>query len=106
LVTFCKLVAPMLSQLSGAKQVQPDLRQATLLHDIEKQSNRLEFQQGFYTVNAQGQLDVCIEHAQESYMISTMSKANCFVIFPNNQQVFKQGEQITIEIFPHGLGAS
>jgi molybdopterin molybdotransferase len=103
MVTFYKLVLPILHKMQGLKPVTPLFCQARLLTDIRKHPGRVEYQRAILSRNELGELEVAITGGQGSGMLTSMSLANCFVILEQDQGDTAQGTQVTIEPFNHVL---
>ncbi|WP_372870536.1 gephyrin-like molybdotransferase Glp [Shewanella sp.] len=98
MVTFQKLVWPMLRKMQGMAQKPPLLIEAKLASPIRKQPGRVEYQRGILSRNAQG-LSVRITGSQGSGMLTSMSLANCFVHLAQNQGDTAEGETVLVEPF-------
>nr|WP_275659016.1 molybdopterin molybdotransferase MoeA [Shewanella sp. Isolate11] len=100
MVTFYKLVWPLINKMQGLIPSQPLQVQAKLMSDIRKSPGRVEYQRGILTQNAQGQAEVTITGGQGSGMLTSMSLANCFVILQQQQGDLPAGSIVTVEPFP------
>lgn len=103
MVTFYKLVLPILKKMQGLKPVTPLFCQAKLLTDIRKHPGRVEYQRGILSRNEAGELEVAITGGQGSGMLTSMSLANCFVILDQFQGDTSKGVQVTVEPFNNVL---
>jgi molybdopterin molybdotransferase len=103
MVTFYKLVLPILHKMQGLKPVKPLFCQAKLLTDIRKHPGRVEYQRGILSRNELGELEVAITGGQGSGMLTSMSLANCFVILDQFQGDTPTGTQVTVEPFNNVL---
>ncbi|MFT6256283.1 MAG: molybdopterin molybdotransferase [Cellvibrionaceae bacterium] len=103
MVTFYKLVLPILHKMQGLKPVKPLFCQAKLLTDIRKYPGRVEYQRGILSRNELGELEVAITGGQGSGMLTSMSLANCFVILDQFQGDTPTGTQVTVEPFNNVL---
>lgn len=99
LVTLHQLATPMLRKLSGADAEFPLRLAATAVETLRKSPGRTDFQRGAYSVNEQGLLEVKGTGAQGSGILSSISKANCYIILEQNRGRVEAGEQVTIEPF-------
>ena len=82
MITFYQLVLPALKKLSGQQFVQPLTIEVRCTTDLKKRQGRVEFQRGILETNAKGELTVSSSGEQGSGILSSMSKANCFIILP------------------------
>ena len=99
MVTFYKLVWPILQKMQGLTPVAPLMLNATLSTPIRKSPGRVEYQRGILSRNAQGELEVAITGSQGSGMLTSMSLANCFVLLEQFQGDTAAGTQVTVEPF-------
>ncbi|QSX37400.1 molybdopterin molybdotransferase MoeA [Shewanella sedimentimangrovi] len=101
MVTFHKLVWPMLLKLQGQAQSQPLILAAALSTALRKQPGRVEYQRGILSRNAEGALEVALTGSQGSGMLTSMSLANCFILLDQYQGDLQVGETVMVEPF-HG----
>lgn len=99
MVTFYKLVWPILNKMQGLTPVPPLMLAATLTTPIRKQPGRVEYQRGILSRNTQGELEVAITGNQGSGMLTSMSLANCFVLLEQLQGDTAAGTKVTVEPF-------
>lgn len=98
MVTFKQIVLPAIHKLIGKPtNLQPITLQATTTANIKKQPGRKEFQRGI-AQNVDGKLQVSPTGGQGSHMLSSMSKANCFIILDQNSRDISQGEVVNIQL--------
>ena len=105
LVTFYQLVVPAIRKLQG----QPNPPKAVQLpaiatSNLKKAPGRLDFQRGFYQLNAQGQIEVHPVGFQGSHLFSSFVKSNCFIRLELERGNVSAGENVIIEPFNHLLG--
>ncbi|OOF45410.1 molybdopterin molybdenumtransferase MoeA [Rodentibacter trehalosifermentans] len=104
LVTFYQLVQPLIATLQGQKQwKKPPHFSAITLTNLKKAPGRLDFQRGFYQVNAQGSIEVQPVGFQGSHLFSAFVKSNCFIVLEQARGNVQAGETVTIEPFNHLL---
>lgn len=104
LVTFYQLVQPLIAKLQGQKHWKnPPHLQAVAATNLKKAPGRLDFQRGFYQVNAQGQIEVQPVGFQGSHLFSAFVKSNCFIVLEQERGNVAAGETVTIEPFNHLL---
>ena len=99
MVTFYKLVWPLLQKMQGLPQTQPLTLKAKLKGDLRKFPGRVEYQRGILSYNAQGEAEVTMTGGQGSGMLTSMSLANCFVILAQEQGNTPDGSLVTVEPF-------
>ena len=95
-VTFYQLVQPALRQLAGEISAAPLRIPAVAEHNFRSAKNRVDFQRGVLSVNADGQITVRSTGAQGSGMFTSLCAANCFVIVENDVPA---GTSVTVELF-------
>lgn len=102
MVTFYKIVTPLLNKMRGLPQ-QPPLRLSVpLAKAIYKHPGRVEYQRGILSRNEAGELEVTTTGSQGSGMLTSMSLANCFIILPQMQGDTPAGSLVDVEPF-HGI---
>ena len=100
LVTFYQLVQPAIAKLSGYSQWKAPMRlPAIAATNLKKAPGRLDFQRGFYQLNAQGQIEVQPVGFQGSHLFSSFVKSNCFIVLEQDRGNVVAGETVTIEPF-------
>jgi len=99
MVTFYQLVQPALDYLSGKTDFEPFTVQAITTEKIRKRPGRHEFQRGILSHDEQGQLTVQKAGMQGSGILTTMSRANCFILLSEQQASIEVGEQVTVQPF-------
>ena len=100
MVTFQQFVRNALKTLMG-QTVQPDFTlMATCTSAIRKVPGRTEFQRGIVSPIENGQWEVCTTGEQGSGILSSMSKANCFIVLPEAQGNVAAGSSVCIQVFP------
>ena len=95
-VTFYQLVQPALRKLAGEISVAPLRIPAIADHNFRSAKNRVDFQRGLISVNADGLITVRSTGAQGSGMFTSLCAANCFVIVEKDVPA---GSSVTIELF-------
>ena len=95
-VTFYQLVQPVLRKLAGEMAVAPLRIPAIAEHNFRSAKNRVDFQRGLISVNADGMITVRSTGAQGSGMFTSLCAANCFVIVEKDVPA---GSSVTIELF-------
>jgi molybdopterin molybdotransferase len=97
-VTFEQLVLPLLRALSGQHVVTDNTNYvlAKAANKVYKRPGRADFQRGFYYRDAQGQLWVEAQKNQSSGVMSSITKANCYLLLTQLQGNLAQGEEVKI----------
>ncbi|WP_299009889.1 gephyrin-like molybdotransferase Glp [uncultured Shewanella sp.] len=99
MVTFYKLVWPLIIKMQGRPQRQLLTLQARLKGQIKKVPGRVEYQRGILSYNEQGEAEVQMSGAQGSGMLTSMTLANCFVILSQYEGDLPNGTMVTVEPF-------
>jgi len=98
-VTFQKIVAPALQQLTGAAMTQSLQLTAICTSLLKKSAGRQEFQRGILTQNEHGKFFVSSAGQQGSNILSALSLANCYIILPSECQGVEVGDKVLVEPF-------
>lgn len=97
-VTFEQLALPFIQTLMGTTaKVQTKLL-ATTTSPFKKRPGRYEFQRAIATEH-NGRWQVCSVGAQGSGILSSMSRANCYVLLDENSHGAEIGETVTLALF-------
>ena len=99
MVTFKQIVAPALNKLSGTNPFKPLRFSAVCTTPLKKTAGREEFQRGILTQDVEGNFHVASTGNQGAHVLSSMTRANCFIILPAENCGVKQGERVTVEPF-------
>ena len=99
IATFQKIVAPSLQRLSGAEQVKPLRIQATCSCPLKKTLGRQEFQRGILSQLENGEFSVISAGQQGSHILSSISRANCYIVLPADCTGVIEGEPVVVEPF-------
>jgi molybdopterin molybdotransferase len=99
MVTFRQFVADALRALMGRQPVPGFSFRAVCTDRIRKSPGRVEFQRGIVSQDAGGALSVRTTGAQGSGMLSSMSRANCFIVLPMDQGNVEPGSTVEVQLF-------
>ncbi|MDE0309820.1 MAG: molybdopterin molybdotransferase MoeA [Acidiferrobacterales bacterium] len=99
MVTFDKFVRPALSRLKGENPSTPIQLLARIANPIRKRPGRLEFQRGILSFNANGEPVVESTGNQSSGVLTSMSRANCYIVLPLTSGDMAAGTMVTVEPF-------
>jgi molybdopterin molybdotransferase len=99
MVTFYQFVLPALRKLSGEQAISSFRCSAQVTNRLTKKPGRTEFQRGHLSLNDRGELIVKHSGEQGSGILSSMSRANCFVILPADSDGANIGDTVTVEPF-------
>ncbi|HLX29807.1 MAG TPA: gephyrin-like molybdotransferase Glp [Casimicrobiaceae bacterium] len=99
MVTFYEFVRDALFVLQGRRDVAPaPLFKATLAAPIKKMPGRIEFQRGVLSPDASGGWQVRTTGDQGSGILSSMSRANCFIVLPTDAGNIEPGAQVDVQL--------
>lgn len=99
MVTCVQFVVPAIRAFSGVKYRAPLTLQARCMDTLQKEPGRFEFQRGIASTDESGQLTVTTTGLQDSHVLSSMSKANCFICLDQLAAGANCGEKIQIIMF-------
>lgn len=99
MVTFRQFVRDALRLLMGQQPQTPFMLKAICADKIRKTPGRTEFQRGILTQNENGALVVHTTGDQGSGILSSMSKANCFIVLPVSQGNVEAGNSVEVQLF-------
>ena len=99
LVTLDKLAVPLLRKISGETTRSAIQIKAKLTSNVKKRPGRMDFQRGIYTTDEQGDLIVTPTGAQGSGILTSMSRANCYIVLAQESGSVDAGETVIIEPF-------
>lgn len=99
MATFYQFVQPALQALSGRAPVAPLLLPALTRGPLRKSPGRLEYQRGLLGRDPQGRLTVASSGAQGSHILSSMTRADCFIILPADCGDLAPGSPVEVQPF-------
>jgi len=97
MVTFSQFVAPAIEMLSGATLRPPMLFPARSLERLRKKPGRTEFQRGIATLDDNNAWQVGKTGKQGSGILTSMSRANCFIVLPDDNAGVEPGDEVRIQ---------
>lgn len=99
LVTFHQLVTPALALLGGQMPKQSLLLSARSSDKLKKRPGRMDLQRGICWQDENGELKVKSSGKQGSGLLTSISKANCFIRLPRDSGDIQAGERVQIQLF-------
>lgn len=100
MVTFYQFVQPALHRLAGGRgEGLPPCFEVPCSERLRKKPGRTEFLRGILEPGADGQLQVRSTGRQGSGILSSMSKANCFVILSHERGTVQPGDRVRVQPF-------
>lgn len=97
MVTFNQFVAPAIELLSGANPRPPVLVPARCVDRLRKKPGRTEFQRGIATLDDEGRWQVGRTGKQGSGILTSMSRANCFIVLADDNAGVEPGDEVSIQ---------
>jgi molybdopterin molybdotransferase len=98
MATFYEFVLPALRSLGGELPRTPLLFHAITKSRLKKSPGRTDFQRGILTAE-NGKLYVDASGMQASHILSGMSRANCFIVLPQDCGNIDAGEEVAVQPF-------
>ena len=99
MVTFYQFVQPALRYMASGRSSLPWTFMATCTETIRKRSGRYEFQRGILEQDAVGRLTVRKTGQQGSGVLMSMSRANCFILLPEDCDGVAAGDDVRVQLF-------
>lgn len=99
MVCFSQLVLPAIRKLNGQQQRPALTLMARASENIRKLPGRYEFVRGILTQDEQGKHRVMRAGKQGSAILSTMSRANCFILLDETCAGVSKGQQVCVQPF-------
>ncbi|RLA20443.1 MAG: molybdopterin molybdenumtransferase MoeA [Gammaproteobacteria bacterium] len=99
MVTFYQVVRPALLKMMGAGDKKTLRLKLPCNQTIKRAPGRIEFQRGVLKQSDDGELCVTPLTGQGSHILSSMSKADCFIIIPAECAEIAAGEVVVVEPF-------
>ncbi len=99
MVTFQQFVRNALWVVMGQEAKQVFTFKARLANQIKKAPGRTEFQRGILSQDAEGSWEVKTTGDQGSGILSSMSRANSYIILPTGQGNVEPGAKVDVQLF-------
>ncbi|HHH43536.1 MAG TPA: molybdopterin molybdotransferase [Gammaproteobacteria bacterium] len=99
MVTFYQFVLPAIRRMNGENPRDPLQVQARCTADLKKAPGRMEFQRGVLETGPDGGLTVSSTGMQGSHLLTSMSRANCFILLPAESSGVRKGEWVGVQPF-------
>jgi molybdopterin molybdotransferase len=103
MVTFSQFVVPAIQMLSGTSIKRPVLFRARALDSMRKKPGRYEFQRGIATLDDNNEWQVAKTGKQGSGILTSMSRANCFIVLADDNAGVEPGDPVDIQFFDWSL---
>ena len=99
MATFYQFVRPALLAMAGEDWQPPLSIRARARQALKKAPGRIEYQRGVLARDADGEWAVDSTGLQDSHVLSSMSRANCFVVLPLASAGCAAGDWVDVEPF-------
>ena len=99
MVTFSQFVVPAIQALAGTNPKRPALFHARALDQMRKKPGRYEFQRGIATLDDNNEWQVAKTGQQGSGILTSMSRANCFIVLSDDNAGVEPGDEVNIQFF-------
>jgi molybdopterin molybdotransferase len=99
MVTFYQFVLPAIRKMTGESLNDPLLVQARCAIDLKKAPGRMEFQRGILQREKDGTMSVSPTGMQGSHLLTSMSRANCFIHLKAESAGAEAGEWVSVQPF-------
>ena len=99
MVTFYQFVQPALIHMAGDSDPLPVTVQVPCAERLTKKPGRTEFRRGILEAGPGGALTVRSSGQQGSGILSSMSRANCFLVLPAESETFAAGSPVEVQPF-------
>ena len=103
-LTALLFVMPALRQLQGLAPEPLRLLKAVAEDTLTKLPGRVEFQRGWLVFNESGELTVSTTGLQDSHVLSSLSRANCFIRLDIDSNGVEAGD--TVKVVPYDFFGS
>jgi len=99
MATFYQFALPTLKTMMGLQATKATVVKVPCKTALRKAPGRTDFQRGILQTNEQGELVVESIGMQASHVLSGMSKANCFIILPQDWGDVEAGTLVDVQPF-------
>jgi len=103
LVTFHQLALVALTKMQNAQPLKRTHLSVKCVDELRKSPGRMDFQRGILSINEQGENVVASTGSQGSGILSSLARANCFIVLPSEQGKVQAGEMVTVQLFDQFL---
>ncbi|MCU7800146.1 MAG: molybdopterin molybdotransferase MoeA [gamma proteobacterium symbiont of Lucinoma myriamae] len=104
IATFYQFVQPALKRMKGQDIVLPLMIKAKTTELLKKRPGRTDFQRGILEQSDNGELTVRNAGAQASHVLTSMSRANCFMVIPAESGSIEAGKMVDVQPFEGLIG--
>lgn len=102
-VTFHQLALPVLQKMAGLDTPTPLVLPLTSQTSLKKRPGRADYQRGILTQNEDGELAVTSTGGQGSGILTSLSKADCYIVLEQERGNCEAGETVQVQPFDRWL---
>lgn len=99
MATFYQFVLPAVRKMQGETPRPPLVIPVKTGGPLRKAPGRAEFQRGILEKDSQGEWRVTSTGGQGSHLLTSMSRANCFILLPAENAGVEAGETVDVQPF-------
>lgn len=99
MATFYQFVLPALRKLQGETARTPLIIRVRNTETLKKSAGRMEFQRGILERDERGEWCVTSSGRQGSHLLTSMTRANCFILLPAECATVEAGELVDVQPF-------
>ncbi|MBI2526960.1 MAG: molybdopterin molybdotransferase MoeA [Candidatus Rokubacteria bacterium] len=99
MLTFCLFVRPALWKLAGRRDLFPPRFHAVAVEPLSKKPGRREFKRGVLAYTGE-RWEARSTGPQGSGILTSMARANCFIVIEEERGDVAPGERVVVEPFP------
>jgi len=99
MATFYQFVIPAIRKLKGETERDDWTLRVPCSSNLKKRPGRTDFQRGILQNDESGNLTVHTTGLQGSHMLSSMSRANCFIVIPAESGNIEAGSMVDVQPF-------
>jgi molybdopterin molybdotransferase len=98
-VTAHMLAVPALAKMQNCINAAPVKLRVKTATNIRKSPGRMDFQRGILSTNEQSEMFVSSTGNQGSGVLTSLAKANCYIVLPAEQGSVEANEIVTVQLF-------
>lgn len=98
-VTAHMLAIPAIAKIQNCTNAKPIKLKVKTATNIRKSVGRMDFQRGILSTNEQGEMTVTSTGNQGSGVLTSLAKANCYIVLPAEQGHVQALEVVTVQLF-------
>lgn len=100
MVAFMQFVRPALMKMAGCIKISKPVLNAQITENISKKKGRRHFVRGIFSIQ-DGRMFVSTTGPQGSGILTSMSDSNCLIILPEEKDLIKSGDFVSVQLTGH-----